>query len=150
MRLSSEIDLAEVFGELGGAQQVGVVLHDLDRRVELVAVGENPRGAYLGDRQFAQFLDVVAQGLVELIEALDPELDVGRPGGRVECASRCADGGFGFLDACVGSMSHQFAGRRVVGRERALGGDELPVDQQPLRHFGGRGVGHRGGSVLLH
>ena len=76
--------LAEVFGELVAAKQVGVEAHDADRLVELGALGQRSGGADFGDGQLTQLFGVVDQRLMQLVEAADPQLDVGGPAGGVE------------------------------------------------------------------
>ena len=110
-------DFAEILGHRVIAQQVGVVADDLDRLVELGALGEGARGAHLRDGEFAQFLGVVEQRLMQLLEAADPKRGVGRPRRGVERPPRGRDGLLRFVDPGVGSVTDDFTGGGVDRRE---------------------------------
>ena len=75
-------------------------------------------------------------GLVELVEALDAEFDVGGPRRGVESAARGLDGGFRLGDTGIRGVADELTRRGVERREGLLGRDELPVDEQALVHLG--------------
>ena len=68
---------------------------------------------------------------MQLVEAADPQLHIGRPRRRVERAARGGDGRLRLVDAGIRSMADDLAGGGVDGCEDPAGGDELTVDQQP-------------------
>ena len=65
--------VAEILGQRVGLQQIRVVAHDRDRRVELGARAHRRRRTDLGDGQLGELVAMVDQRLVQLLEAADPQ-----------------------------------------------------------------------------
>jgi hypothetical protein len=103
---SADLDVAEVLGHGEGLQQIRVVADDLDGLIELGAGQERRCGADLRGGECAEFVAVVEEGLMELLEAPDPQLDIGRPRTVVEGATRGRTSPVaGFEEAKVRSVS---------------------------------------------
>ena len=132
--LSAELELADLLGQRVAGQQVGVVADDLDRLIQLRAVGDHPGRADVGDRQLPQLLLVLGQRPVQLAQAAGPERDVGRPAGGVERAPGGGDGGLGVVRRRVRCVVDHLAGGRVDRRVGPVGfgRDQLPVDEHPM------------------
>lgn len=104
-------------------------MDDLDRLVQLSPVRQCARRAHFGDREIAQFFGVVEQRLMQLVEAADPQRDIGRPTRGVERMPGGRDGRLRLVDPCVGGVADHFTGGGVDRREDAVGADEPTVDQ---------------------
>src|SRR6202022_1253163 len=103
---------------------------DRDRLVELWTRAQGPGGADLGDGQVGQLVAMLAPRTVKLIKTAESELDVGGPVSRVKRTPRRSDRRLGLRHGRVGSVPHQVACGRVVGRKCLFGGDQTPGDQQ--------------------
>ncbi|CQD23779.1 hypothetical protein BN970_06130 [Mycolicibacterium conceptionense] len=113
---------------LGGVGREGQIV---DRAFQLGARSEHAGGADLGDRQFPQFLDIFAQRIAQLAQAVHPQRVVRRPVGVVERPTGRLDGIAHVLGVRVGRNAEHLLGGGVDGLEyAATAGDELAVDKQ--------------------
>jgi hypothetical protein len=106
--------------------------------VELRAVGEQHRGADLGDQLGPQLLLLGLEGGLQLRETRLPQVGVGGPCPCVRSPAGGGDGAGHVGVRPVGHDPHLAAGGRVDDREggTGLGVDELPVDEHAglVRH----------------
>ena len=132
MRGTVRLGRAEIAGPLELLDEVGVVVRDPDRGLQLRAARERVRRADLGDDDLAQLFLVAHQRVVQLTKAARPEGVIGRPRRRVEGAACRLDGPLRVAYRRVGGGTEDRAGRRVDRLERAiaLSRDQLAVDEQ--------------------
>jgi len=84
----TEIDIPRV-----GLGRVGAEAQILDRSFELRTCRQHHRRAHLGNRDVAQFLNVIAHRLLQLPDATGPKRDVRRPVGPIERLAGRTDSG---------------------------------------------------------
>ena len=128
------VALAQVLDEVVSVEQVGVPLHDVGRALELRSVRDRDRRADLVHEDLAELFRVVDQRLVELAQAAQRGAPDRVTTCRVERAPRRGDRAIGVGDARVGRGSEHVLRRRRdrLVRRAVLGGDQLPVDEQPV------------------
>ncbi len=115
---AAALDVAEVLAHRIGLQQVGVVSDDRDRRVKLSALAQRLGGADLGDGQRGEFVSMVDERLMKLLETTDPQLGVGGPVRGVEGTPRPCDRRFRVGNFGVGGVAEHLAGGGVERGKR--------------------------------
>ena len=130
---TATLDVAEVLGHRIVLQQFRVVAHDRDGLVVLRAREQSRGGTHLVGGQLTHFVPVLDERAVQLFEAMDTQLDVGRPVGRVEGLSGRGDGRLGVRHGRIGRVSEHLAGGGVEAGEcpAATAFNEPAVDQHP-------------------
>ena len=121
--------VAEILGQRVCLQQISVVSHDRDRCVELGARAHRGRRTDFGDGQLGELVAMVDQGLMQLLQAADPQLGVGGPVGGVERTPRRGHRGLGVGHCRVGSVTDHLFGGGINRRKRPGSLDQPPVDQ---------------------
>lgn len=118
------VEVAAVFGP---------ELHLGDGALDLAA-GDRHRAAHLGNQHPTQVLLVTFQRVVQLGQAVEPEVDVARPVRLVERPPGRTDGAGHVLDGAVGGLARDlFAGRMDDVEGCAAGGVlQFAVDQHAL------------------
>ncbi len=122
------------------------------RGVELRAIGQEHRCAYLGHELGPEQLLLLLESGLQLCQTPLAQLLVGRPVGLVEGLAGGGDGGVGILVAGVRHLAEDVLRGRVdvvEGLSRP-GLDEFPADQHPglARHGGGLLRGRHGCAPL--
>ena len=126
------LDGAEVGGQLVSLGEIGVVVEDPDRTLERRTARHSHRHADFGNRECTEVFEVLSHRSRELTKARRTELGISRPGRLVEGTAGRRDRPLGVGHRRIRRRAQDRLGCRVdrVEAGAALGGDELPVDEQ--------------------
>ena len=119
---AAALDVAEVLGQRVGLQQIRVVrARSRSAASSWAPCAQRRRGTDFGDGQLGELVAMVDQRLVQLLEAADPQLGVGRPVGGVERAPRRRDRRLGVGHRRVGRVAEHLSGGGIERGKRPLG-----------------------------